>query len=126
MNQNKINNNSYNDAMSLNERKLEFVFSRDKEEQETTISLMRNENAAEIYTSDNTMLTKFKKLVASNPKDWQVIRVVKDSEGNYTGVFLKAPKNFVSFKTKNKELSEEQRIEAAERMKKARENIVKG
>lgn len=108
--------------MTQKEKQLDFSFTRDGAEQETSINIMRNEEFAEIYTSDNTMLTKFKKFVAQNPKDWEVVNVVKDEEGNYTGVFIKVPKKFVSFKTKNKELSEEVRMQAAERMKKVRQN----
>lgn len=112
-------------ALTQKEKQLDFVLSRELNEQETTITIMRNEEYAEIYVSDNTMLTKIRKLVLNNPSQWVVTKVEKDSDNNYTGFFIQVPKNFISFKLKNKELSEEVRAQAAERMKKARESLVK-
>lgn len=91
------------------------------EEQELTITAMRDEDFFETYTSDNTYLTKLKKMVAANPKDWQ-ITAIYESYGEITGVKFRAPKNFLSFRCANRvnTLSEEQKAINAERLKAAR------
>lgn len=87
------------------------------EEQELTIVAMRDEKFFEAYTSDNTYLTKLKKMVAANPKDWQ-ITAIYESYGEITGVKFKAPKRALSFRTANTvEVSEEVRTARAEMMK---------
>ena len=42
------------------------------DEQETTITWLRNDEYASIYSSDSTMITRFDKFVATG--DWEVIR----------------------------------------------------
>ena len=87
------------------------------EEQELTITAMRDEDFFEAYTSDNTYLTKLKKMVAANPKDWQITNIY-ESYGEITGVKFKAPKRALSFRVGNLvEVSEEVRAARAEMMK---------
>ena len=87
------------------------------EEQELTITAMRDENFFEAYTSDNTYLTKLKKMVAANPKDWKVIAVY-ESYGEITGVKFRAPKRALSFRVGNLiEVSEEVKAARAEMMR---------
>lgn len=91
------------------------------EEQELVVTAMRSEDFFEAYTSDNTYLTKLKKMVAANPKDWE-IKDIYESYGEITGVRFKAPKNLLSFRVSSKAntLSEEQKAANAERLKAAR------
>lgn len=88
------------------------------EEQETTIQISRDSSLAHIYCSDNTMLTKFKKLLNSNPKDWKCTPVL-DSQGNPTGYFITCPKSLISFREKatTRAITPEQREALVQRMK---------
>ena len=87
------------------------------EEQELVVTAMRSEDFFEAYTSDNTYLTKLKKMVAANPKDWE-IEDVYESYGEITGVRFKAPKRALSFRVGNVvELSEETRAARSQMMK---------
>lgn len=91
------------------------------EEQETTVNISRADDFLTVYTSDNTYLTKLKKLVAANPNEWEIIEII-EAKGVISGIKLKAPKNLVSFREKSvsREMSEEQRAAAAERLKSSR------
>lgn len=48
---------------------------RPTSEQETTITWMRNDTMASVFTSDSTMMTRFDKFVENG--DWKVDRVTK-------------------------------------------------
>ncbi len=91
------------------------------EEQELVVTAMRDEDFFEAYTSDNTYLTKLKKMVAANPKDWEIENVC-ESRGKITGVKFRAPKKLLSFRASSKinTLSDEQKAANAERLKAAR------
>lgn len=91
------------------------------EEQELVVTAMRDEDFFKVYTSDNTYLTKLKKMVVANPKDWEVENVY-ESCNRITGVRFKAPKKLLSFRASSKTntLSEEQKAANAERLKAAR------
>ena len=87
------------------------------DEQELTITALRTEDFFEAYTSDNTYLTKLKKLAAANPKNWQITDIY-ESGGEVTGVRFKAPKRALSFRAGNiVELSDEERAARVERLK---------
>lgn len=93
------------------------------DEQETTINYGRTDKEAEVYTSDNTVLTKIKNMFSSDDCEWKLKDVVvKDQEGNIVGVFFSVPKKLISLraKTVKSSLTDEQRRAAAERLKKAR------
>lgn len=81
-------------------------------EQETHISFMRNDESAVIYTSDTTMITKFDKLVEKNPDEWTVL------EETENGKTYKAPVGLVSYRSKSKKMTAEQKKELSERAKK--------
>lgn len=89
------------------------------DEQETTISWYRRDAVASVYTSDNTMLTKMKKLMAKSP-DCKLTNIAWNKDGEPTGYFFEVPVRFVKV-LKPKEVSEEQRIALSERLKAMRE-----
>lgn len=89
------------------------------EESEVTVSALKTESFANIYTSDNSYLTKFKKHIESNPDVWKITRVVERRDGTVSGVMLQVPKRCLSFRVgKEVELSEERRRAMFERFKK--------
>ena len=92
------------------------------DEQETTINYGRNDEEAEVYTSDNTVLTKIKNIFSSDDCEWKLKNVVKDKKGNVVSVFFSVPKKLISLraKTVKSNLTDEQRRAAAERLKNAR------
>ena len=86
------------------------------EEQEVCINAMRDEDFATAYCSDRTWMTKFDKLVEKSPDLFEVI-----AETNY-GKTYKFPKRLISIRSSivTRELTEEQKQLAAERMKNLR------
>lgn len=91
-----------------------------KDEQETIISFSRDDEEAEIYTSDNTVLTKLKKKLAKDPKNYLCYEGPKDENDNVTGYFFKCPKKFIRFGTASnrKPLSDSQKQAISDRFKK--------
>ena len=92
------------------------------DEQETTINFSRTDKEAEVYTSDNTVLTKIKNMFSSDDCEWKLKNVVKDKKGNVVSVFFSVPKKHISLraKTAKSSLTDEQKQAAAERLKNAR------
>ena len=87
------------------------------EEQETIIRIDRIEDYAYVYTSDTTMITKLNRLLQADDTEWELVEKDKIS------MRAKAPKSLISFRTKTtkRNMSEEQKREAAERMRALRE-----
>lgn len=81
-------------------------------EQETNILYMRDQDYAEVYTSDSTQMTRLDKLCSQNP---EVYSLVKDTGRGKT--YRIADKSLISFRAKKRELTEEQRQAAGERMR---------
>lgn len=82
-------------------------------EQETHISWMRDEEFAKIYTSDTTTMTKLDKLCQNDDSPYSLIAD--------TGVgksYICKDKSLISFRSKKRELSPEQRKLAGDRMRK--------
>lgn len=70
------------------------------EEQETTISIYRDSDVAEIYTSDSTMMTKLDKRVRENPDAWHCVRVDTVGGGaEVVGKWYTCPKRLISFRS---------------------------
>jgi hypothetical protein len=93
------------------------------DESEVCATALKSEDVVDVYTSDNVYLTKFKRLIESNPDAWKITQVVERSDGTVSGVMLQAPKKCLSFRAgKEVEVSEERRQAAAERMRALRTN----
>ena len=93
------------------------------EESEVCVTALKSEDFADIYTSDNVYLTKFKKLVEANPDAWKIVQVVERPDGTVSGVMLQVPKRCLSFragKEADRSLSEDQKTELRERLAAAR------
>jgi len=89
----------------------------DVEEQETVISFSRRDDYINIYTSDNTTLTKLKKLMEKGAAQYRVKKIWY-IEGEPCGVSVEAAKRCLSLRAGNeRELSDEQREALRERMK---------
>lgn len=90
------------------------------EEQEICINAMRNEDFATAYCSDRTWITKFDKLVEKSPDLFEVI-----AESDF-GKTYKFPKRLISIRSSiiTREMTEEQKQLAAERLRSAREQRV--
>lgn len=86
-------------------------------EQEVCINMMRDEKTATIYTSDSTYITKLDKLCNSSPDMYSVIEETKCGK-----TYLLQDKTLISFRAKKKELSDEQRQAAGDRMRKYQAN----
>ena len=87
-------------------------------EQEVHISATRDEDFATAYCSDNTWITKMDKLVSKSP---DLFEVVAETEWGKTYRF---PKRLISIRSSivTREMTDEQKQLAAERLKSAREN----
>lgn len=86
-------------------------------EQEVCINFMRDEDFATIYTSDTTYITKLDKLCKTSPEMYSLLF---DSGRGKT--YRVEDKTLISFRAKKRELSEEQRIAAGERMRQYQTN----
>ena len=98
------------------------IKSRCGEEMETIINYNRSDDTAIISTADNTVLTKLKKAVKQNPDEYKVLSVYRNWDGDVTEVSVSCPKKYISFRTRTvkRELTDEQKSAASERLKVAR------
>ena len=87
------------------------------EEQELCINAMRDEDFATAYCSDRTWITKMDKLVAKSP---DLFEVIAETEFGKT---YKFPKRLLSVRSSivTRDMSDEQKQLAAERLRNARE-----
>lgn len=87
------------------------------DEQEICINAMRDEDFATAYCSDRTWITKFDRLVEKSP---DLFKVIAETD---CGKTYKFPKRLISIRSSivTRELTEEQKQLAAERLKNARE-----
>ena len=85
------------------------------EEQELHINSSRDEEIATAYCSDRTWITKFDKLVEKSP---DLFKVVAETE---CGKTYKFPKRLLSIRSSIREMSDEQKQNASERLRIARE-----
>lgn len=90
------------------------------EEQETTISYCRAQNAASLWTSDTTIYTKLDKLCRDAPESYQCTEVARDRDGDIISkTYRISDKHLLSFRSGRikRDLSEEQRAALSERMR---------
>ena len=87
------------------------------QEQEICINAMRDEEFATAYCSDRTWITKFDKLVEKSPNLFEII-----AETDY-GKTYKFPKRLISIRSSivTREMTDEQKQLAADRLRNARE-----
>lgn len=81
-------------------------------EQEVSINFMRDEDFATIYTSDTTYMTKLDKLCKTSPDMYSLI-----ADTGRGKTYRVEDKTLISFRARKRELSEEQKIAAGERMR---------
>lgn len=86
-------------------------------EQEVHINFMRDENFATIYTSDTTYMTKLDKLCNTSPDMYSII-----ADTGRGKTYRVEDKTLISFRAKKRELSDEQKIAAGERMRQYHES----
>lgn len=86
-------------------------------EQEVCINFMRDEDFATIYTSDTTYMTKLDKLCKTSSDMYTLI-----SDTGRGKTYRVEDKNLISFRAKKRELSEEQKLAAGERMRQYQAN----
>ena len=99
--------------------KIQSIYNEFSEEKETTICISGNDKMMDVYTSDNVMLNKLKKLFSSNPDTIECWEAGRTSDGKVTGYFFKMDKKHLSFRTgSNREMTEEQKAAFGARIKK--------
>ena len=83
-------------------------------EQEVCINFMRDDDFATVYTSDTTYMTKLDKLCKSSPDMYSLL-----SDTGRGKTYRVEDKTLISFRAKKikRELTEEQKIAAGERMR---------
>ena len=118
---------SYNQYKALKEYDLEelAISGNTSEESEVCVTALKSEDIANIYTSDNSYLTKFKKLIEINPDAWKITQVVERSDGTISGVMFRVPKKFISFRAVERVgrvMTDEEKTAAAERLRALRSN----
>lgn len=86
-------------------------------EQEVSINFMRDEDFATIYISDTTYTTKLNKLYKTSPDMYSLI-----ADTGRGKTYRVEDKTLISFRAKKREMSEEQRIAASERMRQYQAN----
>ena len=91
------------------------------QEQETSISIMRDEDRAIVYTSDSTVITKLDKKIGD---DWK-LEDVHRMDGKVIAKTYSCPKKFISFRAKStkRDLTDEQRKELSDRLRAARNGV---
>lgn len=82
-------------------------------EQEVNITWMRDEDFAKIYASDSTAITRLDKLCKDSPTFYKLI-----NETPIGKTYLCTDKNLISFRSKKRELTDDQKRAAGERMRK--------
>ena len=92
------------------------------DEQETSVAFYRDDDKLVWYTSDNTMVTIFKKRVKESPNLYKIRVASYDEDGNPVGYFVEMPRDLLSFRARYRDLSEEQREKVGGRLKEYHKN----
>ena len=91
------------------------------DERETSITFGYLDARAEIFTSDNTVITKIKKCILKDPNNWECYEAGK-IDGNVTGYFFVTKKSNIALRSlqerEKKQLSDEERKLLGERLHK--------
>lgn len=86
------------------------------EEQETTVQMSKVENVAYVWTNENTMVTKIKKLMGRAPDQWKLVKISTNAAGEPVGYFFECPRKAIKFGVENS-ISDEARVAMSERAK---------
>lgn len=93
------------------------------DEQEFTVCAYRKDSNFEIFCSDQVMLTRLKKSLATSPDEVKCWEGSRDDDGNMTGYFFSMPKKFLNLKkainTRAKNMTLEEKEARANRMRAA-------
>lgn len=94
------------------------------DDQETVIVFSRNGKTASVETTDSTVFTKLKKCAANSPDEWVLTNVTQEQGEidpmRLSSVCFECPKKLISIRSKTaapREMTEEERAAAAERMR---------
>ena len=101
----------------MNENTRQQNYSLPIAEQEVHVSWMRDENFAKIYASDSTTITRLDNLCKTAPDMYKLV-----NETSVSKSYICMDKTLISFRSKKRELTEEQKEAAGERMKKLHAN----
>ena len=89
-------------------------------EQETTISYCREEETANIWTTDRTVMTKLDRLVDKAPENYAVVKIYMGADDGlvYAKTYTIKDKGLVSFRPRRPQLklTEEMKKERVRRM----------
>lgn len=97
------------------------------DEQETTVTFSRKDNCIDMYTSDNTQITKMNKIINTPNAIWKLVKVDYNKNNEPTGYFFRCDnKKGITIKNKNRNriISEEKRQEIANRFRNRRNKNV--
>lgn len=86
------------------------------EEQETTVQMSRTEDVAYVWTNENIMVTKIKKLMGRAPDQWKLVRISTNAAGEPVGYFFECPRKAIKLGVENS-ISDEARAAMSERAK---------
>ena len=90
------------------------------DERETVISFGRTDKTASVYTSDERIMNKLDKYVAMGT-GWEH-KWSETCQGDVVSKTYECPVEFISFRSKKKIYTEEQKKKMAEHLVKARQN----
>lgn len=86
------------------------------DEQETTVQMSRTEDVAYVWTSDNVVVTKIKKLMGRAPDQWKLVKISTNAAGEPVGYFFECPRKAIKLGVENS-ISDEARAAMSERAK---------
>ena len=92
------------------------------DEQEITMAAYRSDDTVDVWISDNTMLTKMKKMMAKFPDDYKLVDITWTKDGTPAGYRFSMPKRLLRFPTPPREMSAEEKAQRAANMAKMRAN----
>lgn len=94
------------------------------DDQETVIVFSRNGKTASVETTDSTVFTKLKKCAVNSPDEWVLTNITQEQgetdPTRLSSVCFECPKRLISIRSKTaapREMTEEERAAAAERMR---------
>lgn len=89
---------------------IEAIFSTERDERETLISIPRYSDKATIWTSDNTMMTRIIRRAKTGNMEFKFYEGSRSATGKVTGYTIEVPKKAISIRARtrsHKQLDEE-------------------